>query len=145
MSLAENIEKDFKQAMRNKEDTKLSTLRMLKSALQNKSIELKRGTMEESDILAVIQKELKKRQDAILAFSSGGRQEMADKEKAEAAILAAYLPAGLGEAEIVKIVEEAIASQGNNFGLVMKEVMAQTRGRADGQLVQRLVKEKLGI
>lgn len=145
MALIENIEKDFKQALRDKAELRLSTLRMLKSALQNKSIELKRAALTDSDALAVLQKEVKKRQDSIAAFDSAGRQDLADKEKAEAAILSAYLPALMSQAEIEKIITIAITSAGQNFGLVMKAVLAQTKGRADGQLVQRLVKDHLGI
>lgn len=145
VALEERIENDFKQAMRAKDELGLATLRMLKSACKNKTIELRKPELSEPELMGVIQKELKKRQDSIVAFSSAGRQDLADKEKAEANLLALYLPAQLSEAELEKIVEQAIAEQGKNFGPVMKTVMTRSGGTADGQLVQRLVKTKLGL
>ena len=145
VALGERIENDFKQAMRERNELGLRTLRMLKSAWQNKLIELKRAELAEPDLIAVIQRELKKRQDAMAAFSSAGRQDLADKEKAEADLLSVYLPARLSESDLEKIVEQALEEQGPNFGLVMKEVLARSGGLADGQTVQRLVKAKLGL
>lgn len=147
MSLIQNIDQDFKQALKEKDEIKLSTLRMLKSALQNQSIASKRQAMTEDDVLSVIQRELKKRRDSIAAFEAANRHDLADKEKTEAAILSAYLPEMLAEADIIKIIEAVMATgaNANNFGQVMKAVMAKTKGRADGQTIQRLVKSKLGI
>lgn len=145
MGIISKIDNDFKQAMRDKEELKLSTLRMLKSAISNKSIDLKRQELAEADVLAVIAKELKKRQDSAQAFKDANRPDLWEKEEAEAKILQVYLPAQLAEAEVAQIVEKAVAKVGNNFGLVMKEVVGELKGRADGQLVQRLVKAKLGI
>ena len=143
MSLQQTIDKDFKNALKAKDRVKLDTLRMLKSALKNKAIEQKREVLEEKEFIVVIQKELKKRQDAEAAFKQGNRPELAEKEGQEAEILSTYLPDMLSEDEVSKIVDEVIAAGNDNFGQVMKEVMAKAQGRTDGQLVQRLVKEKL--
>ena len=145
MSLAQNIEIDFKNALKEKQALKLSLLRMLKSALKNEEIAKKQAALNDEEVMAVLRRELKKRQDSILAFSSAGRNDLADQEKAEAEIINAYLPALMAETDVARIVDAVIASGVNGFGLVMKEVMAQTKGQADGQLVQKLVKAKLAL
>lgn len=145
MTLQEKIERDFKESLKNKDEVKLSTLRMLKSALKNKQIELKQADLTEKDFVSVIQKELKKRKDSIDAFRSAGRDELAAKEEAEAKILEVYLPEMMSEEEVSKIVDQVLAQGKDNFGQVMKEVMTLTQGQVDGQLVQRLVKEKLKL
>ena len=143
MKLPEKINQEINQALKSKEEVKLTTLRMLKSALKNKQIELKRADLEEKDVLSVIQKELKKRKDSIDAYRSAGRDDLLAREEAEAEILAAFLPKMLSEDDVKKIIDEIIAQGHDNFGQVMKETMANTQGQADGQVVQRLVKEKL--
>ncbi len=145
MSLAQDIEIDFKNALREQNALKLSVLRMLKSALKNEAIAKKQAELIDEEVVAVLRRELKKRQDSILAFSSAGRNDLADQEKAEAELIGVYLPALMAEEDIAKIVEEIIASGVTGFGLVMKEVMSKTNGQADGQLVQKLVKAKLAL
>ena len=145
MSLAQNIEIDFKNALKEQAVLKLSVLRMLKSALKNEAIAKKQAELNDEEVVLVLRRELKKRQDSILAFSSAGRNDLADQEKAEAEIINAYLPALMAETDVARIVDAVIASGVNGFGLVMKEVMAQTKGQADGQLVQKLVKAKLAL
>lgn len=145
MSLAQDIEIDFKNALREQNALKLSVLRMLKSALKNEAIAKKQAELIDEEVIAVLRRELKKRQDSILAFSGAGRNDLADQEKAEAELISVYLPALMAEEDIAKIVEEIIASGVTAFGLVMKEVMSKTNGQADGQLVQKLVKAKLAL
>ena len=145
MSLAQDIEIDFKNALREQNALKLSVLRMLKSALKNEAIAKKQAELIDEEVVAVLRRELKKRQDSILAFSSAGRNDLAEQEKAEAELISVYLPALMAEEDIAKIVEEIIASGVTGFGLVMKEVMSKTNGQADGQLVQKLVKAKLAL
>lgn len=142
MSLAQNIEIDFKNALKAQQTLKLAVLRMLKSALKNEAIAKKQAELSDEEVVAVLRRELKKRQDSILAFESAGRNDLASTEKAEAELINAYLPALMSEEDIAKIVEEVIASGISGFGLVMKEVMAQAKGQADGQIVQKLVKAK---
>lgn len=145
MSLAQNIEIDFKSALKAQQAIKLAVLRMLKSALKNEAIAKKQAELSDEEVVAVLRRELKKRQDSILAFSSAGRNDLADQEKAEAELINVYLPALMAEVDIAKIVDSVVASGISGFGLVMKEVMAQTKGQADGQIVQKLVKAKLAL
>lgn len=145
MSLNQTIDNDFKNALKDKQTLKLSVLRMLKSALKNEVIARKQAELSDDDIIAVLRRELKKRQDSILAFETAGRQDLADQEKAEAEFIGIYLPALMSEADIEKIVDEVVGSGITGFGLVMKEVMAKTKGQADGQIVQKLVKAKLAL
>lgn len=143
MSLITTIDNDLKSALKQRDQVKLGTLRMLKSALYNQEIADKKETLDDKETVLIIRRELKKRQDSITSFEQGNRQDLADKEKLEAAILEKYMPAQISEADIARIVAEVIASGVDNFGQVMKEVMTKTQGQADGQIVQKLVKEKL--
>ena len=145
MSLGQNIENDLKMALKAREDTKVSTLRLLKSAIKNVAIEKKQAELVDADLLSVIRKELKKRQDSMDAYQKASRQDLFIKEQQEADILSKYLPAMLSEEEIKKILNTAFESGIDQFGPLMKEVIAKAQGQADGNLVQRLVKEKLGI
>ncbi|PLX25684.1 glutamyl-tRNA amidotransferase [Candidatus Parcubacteria bacterium] len=143
MNLQEKIDQDLKEALKNREEVRLGTLRMLKSSLKNKQIELKQDELPEKEIISVIQKELKKRKDAADSYKQAGRDELLAKEEAEMDVLNAYLPEMMSEDEIKKIIDEIVAQGQDNFGLVMKETMTKVQGQADGQIVQRLVKEKL--
>ncbi len=147
MSLVTTIEGDILAAMKAGESDKLSVLRMAKTALKNKQIELGHE-LTDDEATAVLTKELKQRRDAEGEFRAGNRAELADKEAAEATILAGYLPEQMGEDEVAKLVDEAIAAIGASsaadMGKVMGALMPKTRGKADGSLVSRLVKERLG-
>jgi len=146
MSLKDRLMQEMKEAMKARDQLKLSTLRLLISEIKNKEIDAK-GELKEEDILAIIQKAVKQRQDSIAQYEKGGRQDLADKEKAELEILKAYLPEELSTQEILKIIEEAIAATGasspREMGKVMKEVMPKVKGRADGKLVNELVRKRL--
>lgn len=147
MSLVTTIEGDILAAMKAGESDKLSVLRMAKTAFKNKQIELGHE-LTDDEATAVLAKELKQRRDAEGEFRAGNRAELADKEAAEATILAGYLPEQMGEDEVAKLVDEAIAAIGASsaadMGKVMGALMPKTRGKADGSLVSRLVKERLG-
>ena len=145
MSLQQDIDNNLVQALKDKDTTKVSTLRMLKSALQNQAIALKQTDLDDQTVVAAIRKELKKRQDAMAAYKSADRQELLDKEQQEADILSVYLPAMMSDDDLAKIVDEIIANGKDNFGQIMKEVMTKTQGQADGQTVQKLVKERLNL
>ena len=145
MSLEKDIEKNYKVAFKGKKEIEVSTLRMLRSALKNLAIDKRVDSLEDEDVLSIVKKELKKRQDSIEAFKSAGRDDLSAREEAEAMILEKYMPAMLSEAEIDKIVANVISAGYDNFGLVMKEVMAQTKGRADGKMIQEKVKQKLNL
>ncbi len=150
MSLKLQLMDELKNAMKAGEAGKVGVLRMLNSALKNKSIDNKsKGKSEEladEDVLDVLSKEAKKRREAIEAFVSGGRPELAEGEKTELAILERYLPKQMSEAEIQAAVSRIIAAlpDQKNLGAAMKAVMAELKGKADTQLASKMVKEKIG-
>ena len=149
MTLPERVDSDLKEAMRAKEATKLSVLRMLKSALRYAAIAKSGREAELSDAEAaqVIRKQAKQRQDSIESFEKGGRAELADKEKEELAILNAYLPQAMSPDELAKIVRETIAEIGATskaqMGAVMKALQAKAAGRADGKTLSAEVQKQL--
>jgi uncharacterized protein YqeY len=147
MSLTEQVQKDLVDAMRKKEELRLSTLRMMKAALQNKQIE-KRGALEEKEELQVFSTMIKQRKDSIEQFEKGNRPELAKKEAEEIAIIEAYMPQAVGEEEVVAAVRATIAEMGTptmkDMGAVMKNVMVKFAGaRVDGKLVSETVKKQL--
>ena len=149
MTFQARIDQDIKAAMMARETAKLGVLRMLKTSLMNAAIE-KGGagsTLDDSEALAIVRKEVKKRQDSVEAFEKGGRPEMAASEKAEIEILNAYLPQQLSAAELEALVKAAIAEAGatskKDMGAVMKLVNAKSAGRADGRTLSAEVQKQL--
>jgi uncharacterized protein YqeY len=149
MTLPERIDADLKDAMRSKDATRLSVLRMLKAALQNAAIE-KSGAdaqMSDTDAVQVIRKQVKQRQDSIESFEKGGRAELAAKEKEELSILQSYLPQAMSADELAKVVRETIAEVGATskaqMGGVMKALQAKLGGRADGKTLSAEVQRRL--
>jgi len=148
MTLTQQVQKDLVDAMRKKEELRLSTLRMLKAALKNKEIE-KRAPLDEKEELQVFSTMIKQRKDSIEAFEKGNRHELAMKEADEIGIIEAYMPKAVGEEEIVAVVKATIAEMGSptmkDMGTVMKNVMAKFGGaRVDGKVVSETVKHQLG-
>lgn len=148
MTLRERLDAEMKAAMRDKDPVKLSTIRMIKSAMKYKETEPgATGPLDDGGIVAVVVSELKKRRDAIAEYEKAGRPELADKERGELKILEAYLPEQLTAAELEKVVDEAIVATGakgpKDMGAVMKALVPKTQGRADGKAVSDLVKKKL--
>jgi len=145
--LEEKIFNDYKEAMKNRDTLKSSVLSFLRAAMMNLAIEKKKKNLDDNDAIAVIKKQIKQRQDSIEQFQKGNRQDLADKEIKELAILKGYLPEELNSDEIKKIIEEAVSSTGassmKDMGRVMKEVTAKIAGRADSKLVSDLVRERL--
>ena len=147
--LHQQISEDLKQSMKTGDTLRTSTLRMLLAAVQNKEISLiKKDTgLSEEEFLQVIRSEVKKRKEAAVEFEKGGRAESAEKEKKEAEILEAYLPAEMTDEEIDTLVQKIATEQGaisaKEFGAVMKAVMTQTSGRAEGNRVAEAVKRVL--
>src|SRR5947209_2956033 len=149
MGISEQIQKDMVAAMRSREELRLSTLRMMKSALENKRIE-KRAPLDEKEAQQVLGTLIKQRRDSIEQFQKGGRQELAYKEAAEIAIIEAYLPKALGEEEITATVKATIAEMGSptmkDMGTVIKSVMAKLQAsgaRVEGKTVSEIVKRLL--
>ena len=148
MSIPEQIQKDIVEAMRAREEHRLSTLRMVKSALKNKEID-KRSPLDEKEALAVLSTLIKQRKDSVEQFTKGGRQELADKEAAEIVIIESYMPKAAGEEEVVATVRATISEMDSptmkDMGTVMKNAMAKfaTSGtRVDGKLVSEIVKRE---
>jgi uncharacterized protein len=149
MSLVEQIQKDIIAAMKARAEQRLSTLRMVKSALKNREIE-KMAPLDDKESQAVLTTLIKQRKESVEQFTKGGRQEMADKEAAEIVLIETYLPKAAGEAEVVAGVKAVIAEMGSptmkEMGTVMKNVMARFSGtgmRVDGKIVSETVKREL--
>ena len=145
--LEEKILADFKDAMKKKDSMRTSTLSFLRSQLKNSAIEKKKDLLEDSEVIAVIKKQLKQRLDSVEKFKSGGRTDLAEKEQKEFEILKCYLPEEISANELEEIIEAVIvetqACSIKDMGRVMKEVVAKTAGRAESKLVSELVKKKL--
>jgi hypothetical protein len=150
MSLIEQIQKDITTAMKARDEQRLSCLRMVKTALQNRQIE-KMAPLDEKESQQVLSTLIKQRKESVEQFTKGGRQEMADKEAAEIKLIEAYLPKAAGEEEIVAGVKAVIAEMGSptmkEMGTVMKNAMARFAAggmRVDGKMVSEVVKRELG-
>lgn len=146
MELEDKIKEDLKEAMKKGDSETRDVLRSLTSDIKNEFIKT-RKELEEKDVLNVIRRNIKSRKDSIEQFLAGGREDLAEKEKAELVILEKYQPAQMSEDEIRVAVKSAVArleeKDAKNFGIVMKETMKDTEGKADGALVSKIVKETL--
>jgi uncharacterized protein YqeY len=142
----EQLTADMKTAMKAKDQLRLSTIRLVRSAVKNAEID-KGGSLSEEELIGVIAREAKKRREAIALYEQGGRSELAEKESRELDVLQEYLPEQLSEAEIGRLVDEAIADTGaagpREMGKVMAALMPKVKGKADGALVSAIVKDKL--
>lgn len=145
--LQEAIDKDYIQAMKARDALRSSTLSFLRAQLKNVIIDKRLPKLEDADVVSVIKKQIKQRQDSIEQYKAGGRNDLADKETQELEILKSYLPAEMPAEAINAIIKEAIKATGaksmKEMGLVMKEVSAKTAGQADNKLVSELVKTAL--
>lgn len=146
MSIAEQIDKDYIQAYKAKDQVKLGTLRLLKTAAKNRQVELMRP-LEDNDYMDVLLREVKQRQDSIEQYNAAGRPDLAEKEAAEAAVLQSYLPAQLSEEELAEVVEKTVAplldGGMKNMGRAISAIMAEYKGRVDGKTVSAAVKARL--
>lgn len=149
MSLKEQLERDLKQALLSGDKLKASTLRGLKSVILNEEIAqgVRDQGLTDENIIQCFNKEVKKRQEAIVLYEKAGSDDRANQEKAEQAIIEAYLPAPMNEDEIKVLVDKVISSQAeitsSTMGKVIGEVKLQSNGTADGAVIARIVKEKL--
>lgn len=146
MGLESRIKEDLKEAMKKGDSVTRDVLRMLASDIKNEAIKLRRE-LDDKDVLGVLRRNIKARKDSIEQYAAGGREDLAEQEKGELEVLEKYQPAQMSEEEIRSAVKDAIGALGEddakNFGLVMKETMKATEGRADGALVSKIVKETL--
>ena len=145
--LEEKILNDYKEAMKAKESLKSSVLSFLRAEMLNLATAKSKAKLDDSEIISVIKKQIKQRQDSIEQFTSGGRIEMAQKEQKEMEMLKAYLPPELSPDEIKKVIDDVVAATGasgmKDMGRVMKEVNAKVAAAADGKLVSELVRARL--
>ena len=147
MDLRQRLDADMKDALRSKDTLRLETIRGVRGGVRNREIELGEA-LDEEGIQRVIRALVKQRADSIEQYRGAGRDELADKESAERAVLEAYLPAAPGAGDIEKVVREVIAELGassmRDMGRVMKPVLARLGPAADGKLVSEMVKRELG-
>lgn len=145
--LEEQIQKDYVQSMKDRDVLRSSTVSFLRAQLKNVRIEKRSDHLEDSDVIGVIKKQIKQRQDSIEQYQKGGRNDLADKEMAEMAILKNYLPEELSEQTLQQFVEQAIretnAQSMKDMGNVIKAVAVKAQGRADNRVVSELVKKAL--
>lgn len=143
MGVAEKLAQEIKSAMLAKDADRLSTLRMLKSAMGYVQIEKKVDVLPDSDAVALVQKEVKKRRDSVEQFEKGGRPELAEKEKKEIVVLEEFLPKPLSAEELEQLVKATVTEVGatskKDMGAVIKAVQAKAAGRADGKSISGLV------
>ncbi len=146
MGLKEKITNDLKEALRTGDERRKSTLRMLRSAIRYREVEVQHPLSEE-EMLEVVAKQVKQRRDSIEEYKKGGRQDLVDEEAAELEVLSAYMPRQLTREEIEELAQKTIQQVGatdvKQMGMVMKELMPQVKGRADGKLVSEVVRQLL--
>lgn len=146
MALKERLDADLKSAMREKDALKLSVIRMLKSAIKYREIEIMKP-LDDAGVTTVLSSEIKRRRDSVEQYRAGNRQDLVEKEEAEIVILQAYLPAQLSDDELRAKVDAAIATTGakgpKDMGAVMKALLPDVQGRADGKVVSEMVKTRL--
>lgn len=147
MSLREKIPQDLKDALRSKKALELTVLRMLQSSIRNKEIEKNKKELSDEEVIEVVGSEIKKRKEASSEFEKVNRHDAADKEKAEIEILMRYMPSQLTEdeirAEVKKAITGADAKNTKDLGKVMKIIIPAVKGKADGSVVSKIVKEEL--
>lgn len=145
--LEDQLQKDYIQAMKDRDTVKSSTVNFLRAQLKNVRIEKRSETLEDKDVVAVIKKQIKQRQDSIEQYEKGGRKDLADKETAEMVILKTYLPEELSGQVLQQLVDQAVAETGaqsmKDMGNVIKAVAAKAQGKADNRVISELVKKAL--
>lgn len=146
MALKERLNQEMKQAMKARDSLRLTTIRMILTAIKNREIE-KKKELDDREVTAILSTMLKQRREAADAYRKGGREELAKKEESEIEILQGFLPAQLSSAEIGKVIDSAIEETGagsmKEMGAVMKIVSARTAGQADGKVVSEMVRKRL--
>jgi uncharacterized protein YqeY len=146
MALKDQLDADMKSSMREKDAVRLSVIRMLKSAVKYREIEAMKP-LDDAGVLQVISGEIKRHKDSVEQYRTGNRLDLVAQEEAELVILQGYLPAQMGEAELKALVEAAVVKTGaagpRDMGTVMKALLPEVQGKADGRLVSELVKARL--
>lgn len=145
MNFKNQLDNELKEAMIAKNEARVSLLRMIKSSIKN--VEIAKGhELDDQEVLGVLEKEAKQRKDSIAQFESGGRTDLAAREKSELEIIEGYLPEKMTEEEIREVVKKKVSELGGqDFGRIMGACMGELRGKADGALVQKIVKEEMEV
>ncbi len=142
--LQETVKKDMVQAMKDKNELSKKVLRMMMSEIRNAEIDKPDHNLTDEDVLKVIAKLEKQRKDSIKQYIAGGRQDLADSESEELTVISKYLPAKMSELELRDVVKNIVSkSESKEFGIVMRAVIQEVKGKADGSLVKDLVEEYL--
>jgi len=146
ISLKKNIDEDIKEALKSKDSLRLGVLRMLKSEIRYKEIDT-RSELSDEEVISILSSSIKRRKDSIEQFERGGRDDLVSQEKAELEVILGYMPEQLTEEKLSGIISQAIkevnASGPSDLGKVMKLIMPQVKGKADGKLVNQLVSSQL--
>jgi len=146
MGLEERLVEEMKQALKSNEKVRLSTIRMVRSAIKNREIE-QRKKLDDDDVLRVLQGMVRRGEESIQQFQAGGRMDLVEKEQKEIEILKSFFPPSLSQEEILKFIEQSIeetqASSLKDLGKVMKSLMPKLGGKVDGRIINQLVKERL--
>lgn len=147
MSLSEELTKDMKQAMRDKDREKLQVIRMVRASLQNEAIKLGVDTLSEEDELTILSRELKQRNDSVIEFENANRPDLVENLNTEIKILEAYMPEQFTEEELNTLIDQTIeevnATSNRDFGKIKGVLMPKVKGKADGSKVKQLVQNKL--
>ena len=141
--IKDKLKSDSVEALKSHQNNKVDVLRFLVSLIDKKELQLPVGKMIESDEISVLRKELKDKEESREMFLKGNRHDLVEQLDYEIEVLKTYLPEEISEDKIVEVVTKVVTEKGNNFGLVMKEVMSELNGAVDGSVVSRIVKEKL--
>lgn len=148
MNTIEKIKQDLKEALKNKEEKKVTVLRMTISAVRNKEIEMRKGEdveLSEEQVQQVVASEIKKRKDSVQAYEEANREDLVQNEKQEIEILEKYMPEQISDEDLEKIVLDVVEkSDDKNFGKIMGQVMGKVKGQADGNRVSAMVKKVMG-
>ena len=149
MTLSERVDKEYIDAYKAKETEKVGALRLLKSAIKNRLVELKRinGSLSDEELIEIIKKQVKQCRDSLEQFAQAGRDDLARKEKGEIEILEAYLPEMMGEEEMTALIDQTIQEVGaaspRDMGKVLGKIMAEHKSRVDGKALSEAVKKRL--
>ena len=142
-TLTERLEADYRTAMKAKERVRIDTIRLIKAAIQRMAIDKRKDSLDDQEIIQVLNQQAKQRREAIEAAKQGGRQDILVQATEELAIVTSYLPQPLAPEAVRQLIDEAINAVGPNHGQIMKVVMSKVAGAADGKLVSQLVSERL--
>ena len=143
VTLIEQLDTDYKTALKAQDRRRVDTLRMVKAAIQRVAIDKRQDTLGDPDVIQVLRQQVKQRHETLEAATKGNRPELAAQATEELKLLEAYLPASLSEEALSKLIDEAIATVGANQGQIMKFVMSKATGAADGKTVSQMVGERL--